>query len=342
MKVLVTGGGGFLGRSLVTRLLKRGDAVRVLCRGDYPELATWGAEVRRGDVANSSTFNQAAEGCDALMHIAAKVGAWGAYDSFYETNVRGSENAIRACRTQGIRRLVYTSTPSVVHGGGDLEGANESLPYAEHYEAFYPKTKAIAERLILAANGESLSTVALRPHLMWGPGDTQLLPRFAERYRAGKLRLCSGRPKLVDTLYIDNAVDAHLLALDALSPESACAGRPYFISNGEPLPIDEVVNGVLGTIDLGPVKKKIHPFVAWGAGAVAESVFSLCGIKKEPPITRFVAHQLSTAHWFDIGAAKKDLAYEPRINFVEGLQLLRAWHQEREAEIRRIPKPSAS
>lgn len=328
MRILISGGGGFLGKSITRRLLDRGDTVRVLCRGEYPELASWGVEVVRGDVADAATFERAADGCAALIHTAAKVGAWGAREQFHRTNVVGTENAIAACRSHGIGKLVFTSTPSVVHGGGDVEGADESLPYATHFEAHYPRTKALAEQLVLAANDPQLATVALRPHLIWGPGDTQLLPRFAERWRAGRLRLCSGPPKLVDTVFIDNAVDAHLLALDRVSPGHACAGRAYFISNGEPLPIDEVINGVLGTAGLGPVDKTIPPWVAWAAGVLAEAVYGALRIEQEPPITRFVARQLTTAHWFDIGAARRDLGYEPQISFAQGLQRLRKWHEK--------------
>ena len=324
MKVLISGGSGFLGRNLASRLLERGDAVRVLCRGDAPELLKMGVEVARGDVGDRESFVEAAAGCDAVVHSAARVGSWGPYEEFFRTNVTGTENAIAACRENRINKLVYTSTPSVVHGGGDVEGADESLPYASKFDAYYPKTKAIAERALLSASDASLGTVALRPHLIWGPGDTQLLPRFAEKWRAGRLRLCSGPPKLVDTVYIDNAVHAHLQALDRLTPGAPCAGRAYFITNGEPLPIDEVINSVLAVAGLGPVKKRISPQVAWLAGVACEALYGALRIKKEPPITRFVAHQLSTAHWFDIAAARRDLGYDPKVTFEEGLKRLRA------------------
>ena len=209
-----------------------------------------------------------------------------------------------------------------------MEGADESLPYAEHFEAHYPRTKAIAERLVLAANDAELATLALRPHLIWGPGDTQLLPRFAERWRAGRLRLSSGPAKLVDTVFIDNAVDAHLLALDRLGVSSVCSGRAYFISNGQPMPINDVVNRVLETAGLGPVDRTIAPWAARLAGAIAEGVYGVLGLSREPPITRFVANQLTTAHWFDIGAARRDLGYEPRVSFADGLEQLRSWLEE--------------
>lgn len=319
----MSGGSGFLGRNLAKMLLERGHTVRVLCRSAAPELGACGVEVVRGDVSNQGAFIEAAQGCDAVIHSAARVGSWGPYEDFYRTNVVGTENALAACRESRVSRLVYTSTPSVVHGGGDIEGANESLAYSTHFNAHYPKTKALAEQAVLAANCEELATVALRPHLIWGPGDTQLLPRFAEKRRAGRLRLSSGPSKLVDTVYIDNAVQAHLCALDRLAPGAACAGKAYFISNGEPLAIDEVINSVLQAADLPPVDKTISPSLAKAAGALCELAYGALRIRAEPPITRFVADQLCTAHWFDIGAARRDLGYEPRVDFQEGLRRLR-------------------
>ena len=322
MKVLVTGGGGFLGKALVTRLLARGDEVRSLARGTHPELHALGAEVHRGDVGDAVAVSTAVAGCDAVLHVAAHVGAWGSYDAFYRANVAGTENVIAACRAHAATRLVYTSTPSVVHGGSDVRGADESLPYAESFEAHYPATKAIAEQLVLSANDARLATVALRPHLIWGPGDTQLLPRAIAQAKAGKLRLPSGETKVVDCTYIDNAVDAHVLALDALSPTAACAGRAYFISNGEPLAIGDLVNRMLAAAGAPPVKKTISPRVAYAAGFIAEAVHAIFRRRGEPRITRFVARQMMTSHWYDISAARRDLGYQPRISIADGLKRL--------------------
>ncbi len=170
---------------------------------------------------------------------------WGPFDPFYRTNVVGTKNVLSAMRRQGIPKLVFTSSPSVVHSGGDLEGANESVPYPKHFDAAYPETKAMAEKAVLAANGPELSTVALRPHLIWGPRDTNLVPQLVARARAGQLRFVGDGTNLVDTLYIDNAVDAQMLAAERLSPTARCAGKAYFITNGDPWPIKEIVNGFL-------------------------------------------------------------------------------------------------
>jgi nucleoside-diphosphate-sugar epimerase len=332
MIVLVTGGGGFLGKALVKRLLSRGDRVRSLARGAHPELERLGVDTRRGDVGDAEAVWTASKGVDAVVHVAGEVSSWGPYARFHRTNVTGTENVIAACRAHAVRKLVYTSSPSVVHGGDDVAGGDESLPYATTFEAHYPHTKAIAERLVLAANDGTLSTVALRPHLIWGPGDTQLLPRAVAQARAGTLRLPGGRPgraeTRVDCTYIDNAVDAHVLALDQVQPGASCAGHAYFISNGEPLPTAVLVNRMLEAAGAPTVTKTVPPRVAYLAGCVAEAAHALFRRKGEPRITRFVARQMMTSHYFDIRAAKRDLGYEPRVSIEEGLARLRADRSE--------------
>ena len=200
MRVLVTGGGGFLGGAIVRRLVARGDQVRSFARGEYPKLVKLGVEVRRGDLCDSEAVAAAIQGCERVFHVAALPGVWGAYKDYYRTNVVGTDNVLAACRAQGVKRLVYTSTPSVVHAGGDIEGGDESLPYATKFSAHYPRTKAIAEQSVLRANGEKLCTVALRPHLIWGPGDNHLTPRILARGRANRLRLIGKRPNLISRL----------------------------------------------------------------------------------------------------------------------------------------------
>jgi nucleoside-diphosphate-sugar epimerase len=324
MTVLVTGGGGFLGRSIVRALLDRGLAVRSLARSDSPQLREWGVELVRGDIADPDAVARAVEGCDAVFHVAALVDIWGPWERFFATNVTGTRNVIAACQAQGVAKLIYTSTPSVVHGGDAVSGVDESAGYPEHFEAHYPATKAIAERELLAANSASLATIAIRPHLVWGPGDTSMLPRVLAKARAGRVRNI-GAPQRIDTCYIDNAVDAHLLAYDALAPGAAAAGRAYFITQGEPLDGPAFLDDLLGAAGLPPVTKSISIKKARMAARVAEGIWKLFRLGGEPPITRFVVSQLSTAHWYDISAAKRDLGYAPRVSYSEGMQRLRAW-----------------
>lgn len=323
MKALLTGGGGFLGGAIVRRLLARGDEVRSFARGHYPQLDALGVMQFQGDLVDSAAIAAAGQGCDALFHVAAKAGLGGRYAAYHAANVTGTENVIAACRQHGIRRLIYTSSPSVVFAGRDMEGVDESAPYPSHFEAHYPETKARAEQLILAANGADLATIALRPHLIWGPGDNHLVPRILARGRSGRLRRIGSANKLIDSTYIDNAADAHLLAADRLRPGVAVAGRAYFISNGEPMPLWDLVNRILACGDLPPVTRSIPAWLAHAAGATLECAYRVLGRNDEPPMTRFLARELATAHWFNISAARRDLAYAPAVSLDEGLRRLR-------------------
>jgi nucleoside-diphosphate-sugar epimerase len=324
VRALVTGGGGFVGSAVVRALLSRGDDVVSLARGDYPALREAGAHTVRGDLADPGDVVQAAEGCDVVFHVAAKAGIWGSAAEFEKSNVTGTENVLAACRKLGISRLVFTSTPSVVHAGGDIEGGDESLPYATQFSSDYPRTKAIAERLVLAANDDALATVALRPHLVWGPGDTQLTARILQRAHSGRLRLVAGGNALIDTTYIDDAAAAHLAAADRLSPGAPCAGKAYFISSGDPRPVRDVVNAILAADGLAPVTASVPLPVAEAAGALAELVWRILRRRDDPPMTRFLARQLATAHWFDISAARRDLGYQPQVTIEEGMRRLAA------------------
>lgn len=327
MKALVTGGGGFLGGAIVRMLLGRGDTVRSFARGSYPELEALGAEVIRGDLADAEAVDRAVAGVDVVFHVGAKAGVWGSYESFHQANVVGTEHILAACRKHGVRKLVYTSSPSVVFNGRDMEGVDESVPYADHYETHYPRTKAEAERKVLAANGPELATVALRPHLIWGPGDTNLVPRIVDRGKQGRLKRIGADRKLIDGTYVDNAAEAHLLAADRLDVGAPLAGKAYFIANGEPLPVWDMVNHILGAAGVPPVSQTVSPEVAYAAGWVLEQVHGLFNLPGEPMMTRFVAKELSTAHWFKLDAARRDFGYVPRVSVEEGLQRLRASFQ---------------
>ena len=318
----MTGGGGFLGGAVVRALHARGDDVVSVARGDYPALRELGVHTVRGDLADTSVALAAADGCDAVVHVAARAGIAGTAAQFERSNIAATLSVLTACRSLGISRLVHTSTPSVVHAGSDIEGGDESLPYATTFTSDYPRTKAVAERAVLSAADGSLATVALRPHLVWGPGDPQLTARILERARTGRLRFVDGGRAVVDTTYVDDAVSAHLCALDALEPGAACSGRAYFISSGDPRPVREIVNAILAAAGLPPETRSVPLRAAVAAGAVAEGVWRVLGRSDDPPMTRFMAHQLATAHWFDISAAQRDLGYVPQVGVDEGLRRL--------------------
>ncbi len=319
MKALVTGGGGFLGGAVARKLAARGDYVKSFSRDDYPELADHGINHIRGDIADPDAVSRAVEGCDVVFHVAAKAGVWGSYESYYTANVAGTRNVLSACEKHGIGTLIYTSSPSVVFDGRDEEGVDESEPYPEQYMAHYPATKAIAEKAVIEANRDNLATVALRPHLIWGPGDPHLVPRIVARAKAGRLRALGRRENKVDSVYVDNAADAHLLAADRID---RAAGKIYFITNDEPLPVMDLINRIVGAAGLPPVTKHVPVWVAYAAGAALEGAYSLLRLEDEPFMTRFVVRQLSTAHWFDITAAKRDLGYTPTVSIEEGIRRL--------------------
>ncbi|MCX7034177.1 MAG: NAD-dependent epimerase/dehydratase family protein [Arenimonas sp.] len=331
MNVLVTGGGGFLGQALCRALLAQGHAVSSFQRSHSPALEAMGVRQVRGDLADAAAVHAAFAGQEAIFHNAAKAGAWGSHASYFDANVTGTRNVLAAMRAHGIGRLVYTSTPSVTHSGRTpVEGGNEAdTPYGKHFKAPYPATKLIAEIEVLAANDATLATVALRPRLIWGPGDTQLLPRLVERARAGRLRFIAGGHNRMDTTYIDNAAQAHLDAFAALRPGAACAGKAYFISNGEPRPVRQIVNDMLVAAGVPPVQGTVPYAVAYAAGAVLELAWRVLRLGGEPPMTRFLAEQLSTPHWYDISAARRDFGYSPSVSTEEGLRRLAAWWSAR-------------
>lgn len=333
MHALVTGGGGFLGRAIIDQLLARGDAVRCLARGDYPELARLGVETVRGDIRDPAAASQAARGVDCVFHTAAIAGVGGRWKTYHDVNVEGTRHVIDACREAGVGTLVHTSSPSIVFAGVDQCGVDEQTPYAlewlRRYRCYYSYSKALAEVEVLAANDDSLQTCALRPHLIWGPGDRHLIPRLLDRARHGRLRRVGAGTNLVDITYIDNAAAAHLAAADRLAtgagaaaPGSSPAGRAYFLSQGAPVNCWQWIDQVLGLASLPPVRRSISADTAWRLGTVLEQIYRCLPGSREPPMTRFVAAQLSHSHWYDITAAKTDLGYAPRVSTKEGMERL--------------------
>ncbi|WP_028865524.1 2-alkyl-3-oxoalkanoate reductase [Psychromonas aquimarina] len=323
--VFVTGAGGFLGKALCRYLRAADINVVGFARGSYPELKDMGVRLIQGDIADKQTLLKAMQSCDLVFHVASKAGVWGSKDSYFQPNVHGTENIIEACRELNISRLVYTSTPSVTFCGQDEDGINESQPYAQRYLNFYGLSKAAAEQSVLQADSAGLKTVALRPHLIWGPGDPHLVPRVLERAQAGRLKLVGKTDKLVDTIYIDNAVYAHLLAAVKLSETSpACAGKAYFLSNDQPILMADMLNKILACKDLPAITKRIPAALAYAVGTVLEWLYLGLRKKEEPIMTRFVARQLSTSHYFDISAAKHDLDYQPLVSIEQGMEKLKA------------------
>jgi nucleoside-diphosphate-sugar epimerase len=322
---LVTGGGGFLGTALVRLLRARDLPVRSLTRRYYSHLDELGVEQVQGDIADPAVVAAAVKGRKTVFHIAAKAGIWGSQVDYQKSNVDGTRNIVVAGRSAGVERIVFTSSPSVVFNGKDLTGVDESVPYSSRFEAAYPRTKARAEQLVLEANGPDLATVSIRPHLIWGPGDNNLLPRIISRAQRGQLRQIGRNDPLIDPVYIDNAAEAHVLAAERLEYGSTIAGRSYFVTQGETIPLWQMVNRLLAAADLPPVKHTVSLPVAIVAAGVLEVAYSLVRRDEEPPMTRFLARQLSTTHWFSIEAAQRDFGYEPRVSIDEGMRRLERW-----------------
>lgn len=320
-KVLVTGGGGFLGRAVVKKLVKKGVEVRSFSRNYYEELNFPGVVQVKGDLADKRAVTEAVTGVDVVYHIAAKAGIWGEWSDFFKVNVTGTDNVIKACLENRVKRLIYTSSPSVVFHGDDMEGVDESVPYPAKYHAAYPETKAIAEKLVKKAGCKELATIILRPHLIWGPKDNHLVPELIKK--AKRLKRVGNGKNLVDTIYVDNAADAHVLAADALEKNPSLSGNVYFISQDEPVSLWQMVDDILDAAGLPPVRGSVSARAAFVAGSVFEFLFSFLKIDKDPPMTKFVARELATSHWFDISKAKKDLGYFPEISTKQGLEFLR-------------------
>lgn len=325
-RFLVTGGGGFLGQYIVEQLVERGDEVRSLSRTRYRALDQLGVHHVQGDIRDVDAVSKGCSGIDAVIHTAAVAGIWGTWEHFHSINTVGSRNVVAACRENGVFRLVYSSSPSVTFDGRDQANVDESAPYPTSWLCHYPHTKAIAEREILDASCSTLRTCALRPHLIWGPRDQHLIPRLLDRARKGKLRIVGDGTNQVDMVYVENAAQAHIQAADEmLQPESKAAGRAYFISQGEPVNCWDWINEILGLAKVQPVTKRIPFRVAWHIGHAMELLYRLARKTEEPRMTRFLAAQLATSHYFDISASRRDFGYAPRISTAEGMERLANW-----------------
>lgn len=322
MNVLVTGGGGFLGSHLACRLLEMGHRVSILGRHRYPDLPANIIQLQ-ADLRDPKAVSEACREQDSVFHAGALPGIWGTKKDFFQTNVDGTRHVIEGCLKNGVRKLVFTSSPSVIYNQTDMENVDESAPYPSHFLSDYPKTKALAEQKVMAANGmQGLRTVALRPHLIWGPGDPHLIPRIIDRAKKGQLVRVGEGTNRVDIIYIDNAVEGHIRAWQALEPGSPVAGKCYFLSDGEPVVLWDWINQLLTSLGINPVTKSISYGTAKNLGWLLEGVYRVFGLAGEPRMTRFLAGQLATSHYFDISRARRDFNYEVRVSPEEGMKRL--------------------
>ena len=320
----MTGTGSLLLGGLASELLRRGDEVVCLQRRPAAFMGHQNAHEVLADICNTDAVALAAKGCDAIIHGAARVGVVGSQKEFYDTNVLGTENILRAAEQQSISRLVFVSTPSVAHTGASLVGAPAGQAEIGRSRSYYAESKAIAERTVLNARNSQLAVVAIRPHLVWGPGDTQLVGRIVERAKSGRLAVVGTGNALVDSTYIDNAISAHIAALDALHIGSACDGKAYVVSNGEPRTVNELMRSMCESAGVPFEPRHLSLTLGIRLGALVERLWPLMQ-SSEPPITRFIAEQLGTAHWFDQRVVHNDLKWAPSVTLDEGFKQLTQW-----------------
>ncbi|MBA3308516.1 MAG: NAD-dependent epimerase/dehydratase family protein [Nocardioidaceae bacterium] len=318
MKVLVTGATGMLGGCTARALLARGDNVTVLQRRPSGLPC---AEVL-ADVADSSAVRRAAAGQDAVVHLAAKVDVVGKWAEYARANIEGTSAVVAACRSGGVGRLVHVSTPAVAHAGHPLVGVAALPADPATARGHYARSKAVAEQEALAADSPPLAVVCIRPHLVWGPGDTQLVGKIVSRARTGRLPVIGSGAALIDTTYVDNAVDALVAALDA---GPAVHGEALVVSNGEPRTVAEILARLCAAAGVPGPRGRVPVAPARVAGAVFDGVWSLRDRRDTPPLTRFLVEQLTTAHWFDQRWTREALSWAPRVSLDEGFDQLAAW-----------------
>lgn len=321
-RVLVTGGGGFLGKHIVRQLLEKGYEVCSLSRGTYPELEKLGVQTIKGDISQYDDVYTALNNTDAVIHTAAKAGIWGRKQEYLSINYIGSKNIVRACQEHGIKYLIYTSSPSVVFGEESILRGDEAIPYPKKYLTYYSYSKMLAESYILKAHsGKSLKTLALRPHLIWGPEDPHFIPRLKERQKTGKLKRVGPLDNLVDVIYVENAAEAHVLALETLIHKGNIGGKPYFLGQESPVNLWSFINQLLVAAGgQSNHSRSVNAHLCYAVGDFLEKIYRLFGIyHKEPIMTRFLANQLTKSYYFSHHSARKAFGYEPRVSLQEGL-----------------------
>ena len=322
MKALVTGGNGFLGRYLVEELCAGGHEVTSLSRRPAPELEPLGVRTVQADLADPGAVAQAVRGHDTVFHVAAKTGVWGAYDDYHSANVLGTQHVLDACRAAGVSRLVYTGSPSATFDGHDHIDASNDVPYPERFLCAYPRTKAVAEQAVLAANGSGLATCALRPHLIIGPRDPHLIPRLVERGRARKLAIVGDGHNQVSLTWVENAAHAHVLAAERLAPDAAHAGRAYFVNQADPVRLWDWIAELFAALGVPPITRRVPLAAAYTLGACLEAAWAVTRRGGEPPMTRFVAQQLARSHTYDVGPIVRDFGYTERVTTREATERL--------------------
>lgn len=325
----MTGGGGFLGKRIVQMLIEMGHNCSVFGRNDYPELTKLGCKCYKGTITNLSILQDCFDNIDTVFHVAALAGIWGSWETYYQTNVIGTQNVIAACKRNDVKRLVYTSTPSVVFSGDNIVQGNEGLPYATNTLCNYAKSKILAEKYFLHSVNDDFRGCSIRPHLIWGPKDPHLVPRLLERGKAKKLKIIGDGENVVDMSYVDNVAHAHILAAQSLCTSDKANGQAYFIGEEKPVKLWDWIDELFDKLDVPAIDKRVSFRTAYNIGYVLEVIFKVFHINSEPPMTRFVAEQLAKSHYFSHQKAKEDFGYFPLVNTEVGMDRLIQWINEK-------------
>ncbi len=330
MRVLLTGGTSMLGLATARLLSSRGDEVTLFQRHDAGLLpATFEYRQVLGDISEGRQVQAAMQGQDAVLHLAAKVGVSGPRAEFERINVTGTENVLEAAQQSGVSRLVYVSSPSVAHAGDSLVGSGAEPADPSSTRGHYSTTKAIAEQKALWASSAEMAVVAIRPHLVWGPGDLQLVGRIVERARAKRLVIIGSGAALIDSTYVDNAAAALVSALDR---SVILSGQVFVVSNGQPRTVVELISRILRAAGLNEPTRHVPRRLAFGGGLAMERFWEKGHRENDPPLTSFMAEQLSTAHWFDQRRTQHELQWMPHIPLEEGFERLSQWFQTQSIE----------
>jgi nucleoside-diphosphate-sugar epimerase len=324
MRILVTGGGGFLGTYIVRELLKRSHfIVTNFSRNNYSHLEEMGVPTIKGDIRKKDDVHHALkQGFDAIIHVASLCGDWGRHQDFLETNFFGTQNLINAAKENGIKYFVYTSTSSVVLQNDDLLGVDEDFPYPKKFLASFPETKAMAERLVLQSNdNQGFLTSVLRPDFIWGPGDPYFLPSFIHKAKKEKLKIVGDGENLVDCIYVENAAEAHVQLLEAMMSGTRVCGQAYFIGQERPIKLWDFISQILSQLKIKSLADQVDFDSAYRMAWVLEKTFKIAGIQRpHPPLTRFMVCKLGRSHYFSHQRARNDFAYTPKISIEEGLK----------------------
>jgi len=321
-RTLVIGGGGFLGTAIVRQLIDRGGTVKVAGRHHYPHIEALGVECLVGDVSDRDFCERICAEVDTVFHTAAKAGIWGSWQEYKRSNIDGTVNVMEGCRNGGVPVLVYTSTPSVVFNGNSIHGGTEALPYANKFLCNYARSKVAAEHYVLNNHDDQLRVCALRPHLIWGPGDPHLVPRLIERGRNNQLKIIGTGANRVDITFVENGAAAHVLAAEKLHETSAISGEAYFIGQERPVRLWDWVNELYLELGINRLDKKVPLPVAYMAGWLLELLHRLPTVHSEPKMTRFLALQLGCSHYFSHAKAQRDFGYNPIISIDDGKKML--------------------